>query len=445
MGRKMIKTTVIVPVYNTAEYVRECLESIFSQTQKEIEVIAINDGSTDDSQIVLEAIKKEYPELIIVKQENHGLGYTRNVGMDMARGEFVYFIDSDDCLREDALEICYQYAKNNELDVLMFDADVFGDVEDKKQNVYDRSGIIKKQEVVMGGDTFLNEYYNKTYCPSACLVYLSRSFLQNNKIDFLPKVYYEDNVFHCEIMALARRVMYVPQFLYKRRYRRESITMSTFDMRRAKDLLHVTRAISKFGYTNIYLTTQMIARNFLIDLCGRCKQNGLLQDDAFSFELYQVAREMYDVETDSFIKIDLLYRIAMELPTDIVSICEREKIREKRDELLKNMFLMIPFLKENCLVGIYGMGILANRFWDEYERIMGKIRAQVVFIDSYQETKKKTYRGTMVYNIKDIGSLLLEHIVIASMKYEDEMYEKVITLYNDSYNIICLNKDLKFC
>lgn len=89
----MIKTSVIVPVYNTAEYLEECFESIFGQTQKEIEVIAINDGSTDNSLQVLKEIQKKHPQMIILSQKNKGLGETRNIGLELAKGEFIYFID----------------------------------------------------------------------------------------------------------------------------------------------------------------------------------------------------------------------------------------------------------------------------------------------------------------------------------------------------------------
>lgn len=113
----MIKTSIIVPVYNTAPYLRDCFDSIFAQTQKEIEVIAVNDGSTDNSLSVLGAVKAEHTELIIFSQENQGLGAARNKGMELATGEFIYFIDSDDCLISDAMEICYHYAKMNDVDV----------------------------------------------------------------------------------------------------------------------------------------------------------------------------------------------------------------------------------------------------------------------------------------------------------------------------------------
>ena len=91
-----IKTSVIIPVYNAAEYLEECFNSIFSQTQKEIEIIAVNDGSTDGSLELLENIKRAHPEIIIYSQDNQGPGGARNKGIELSKGEFVYFLDSDD-------------------------------------------------------------------------------------------------------------------------------------------------------------------------------------------------------------------------------------------------------------------------------------------------------------------------------------------------------------
>ena len=144
----MIKVSIIIPVYNTAEYLMECFHSVFSQTLKEIEIIAVNDGSTDHSLDILNTIKKEHPEMIIISQENKGLGAVRNKGIELATGKYIYFLDSDDCLAEDAMDICYRYAEKNQSDVLMFDAETFGEI-DQIQNAYNRSEIITDKECVL--------------------------------------------------------------------------------------------------------------------------------------------------------------------------------------------------------------------------------------------------------------------------------------------------------
>ena len=99
----MIKTSIIIPVYNTAPYIEECLDSVFCQTQKEIEVIAIDDGSTDDSWNVLMKMKEKYPGLILVRQTHQCQGAARNKGVEMAKGEYIYFLDSDDYILRETL------------------------------------------------------------------------------------------------------------------------------------------------------------------------------------------------------------------------------------------------------------------------------------------------------------------------------------------------------
>ena len=85
----MVKTSVIIPVYNTQEYIGECLDSLFSQTQKEIEIIAVDDGSTDNSLEIIKSYQKEHNNLKIVCQKNMKLGAARNAGMKIARGKCI--------------------------------------------------------------------------------------------------------------------------------------------------------------------------------------------------------------------------------------------------------------------------------------------------------------------------------------------------------------------
>lgn len=94
----MIKVSVIIPVYNVEKYLEECLDSIINQTLKEIEIICIDDGSTDSSLNVLENYKKKDKRIIVLQQQNLGAGAARNKGLDLARGKYLSFLDADDFL-----------------------------------------------------------------------------------------------------------------------------------------------------------------------------------------------------------------------------------------------------------------------------------------------------------------------------------------------------------
>lgn len=282
----MIQTSVIIPVYNTAAYVEDCIESVYQQTMQEIEVIAINDGSTDNSYDILLKMQERYPDLIVISQDNHGLGYTRNVGLERAKGKYIYFLDSDDYILEETLETCYRRAEDYQLDVVLFDAVAFEETKEgriEQFGAYDRHGIDKGQNEVCSGIDFMSACYHKgIFQPSACLVYCSYDFLKKNNVHFLPSVYFEDNEFHCRIMALTERIMYIPDKFYQRRCTNESITGSVFDLRKAKDYLIVVNAITDLKKMNGgkgWDCIRKINKNRLNSLAHVCYRNHLYQQD----------------------------------------------------------------------------------------------------------------------------------------------------------------------
>lgn len=443
----MIKTSVIVPVYNTAQYLKECFCSIFNQTQKEIEVIAINDGSTDNSLMILEEIKKEYPELIIYTQENKGLGDARNKGLELATGEFIYFIDSDDYLDPNALEICYQRAKQNQLDVVMFDAESFGDMGYEAES-YDRSNIVNEQEVIFRGEEYAVKYWSKAYYPSAVLVYMSNLFIKKYKLKFLSSIYYEDNEFHCKMILQAERVMYIPKMLYKRRYRDASIMTSPFDKRHAEDFLKMVQAVNALTYAgkagNILYELKI---RLLRTLYNRCSSNMLLGNNSFTENFYKTTLTICGGEVadiSSYYGLELLQGISNILNDEIISSQTRQKIRDRKKKILESLFEEIPIKWENRCVGIYGTGRNTERFLNVYRENVGEIRANLIFIDSVTLTGTKKYEGYDVFNINDIAHLKLECIVIASSKFEQQIFETITAKYRNRFKIIRLAGDLNF-
>ena len=117
-----MKVSVIIPVYNVEKYLEECLDSVVNQTLKEIEIICINDGSIDNSVKILEKYRDKYSNIKVINQKNLGVGRARNVGVKLAKGEYIFFLDSDDYIEVDALEKCYIEAKQHRLDVVLIDS-----------------------------------------------------------------------------------------------------------------------------------------------------------------------------------------------------------------------------------------------------------------------------------------------------------------------------------
>lgn len=119
------KVSVIIPIYNAAEFLEECLDSVLAQTLTDIEVICVNDGSPDNSLDILREYEKKDSRVKVIDQENQGAGAARNHGMAVARGEYLSFLDSDDFFDKDMLKEAYEAAHACEADVCVFAADLF--------------------------------------------------------------------------------------------------------------------------------------------------------------------------------------------------------------------------------------------------------------------------------------------------------------------------------
>ena len=117
----MTKVSVIMPVYNVEKYLPQCIESVLAQSLNDIEIICVNDGSTDDSLKVLQEFKARDNRIVIIDKANEGSGIARNTALAIAKGEYVYFVDSDDWLdNAGVLEKLYNKASTDDLDILIF-------------------------------------------------------------------------------------------------------------------------------------------------------------------------------------------------------------------------------------------------------------------------------------------------------------------------------------
>ena len=150
-----MKISVIIPVYNTKEYLKECIDSILNQTIDLFEVIIVDDGSTDGSLELINQYAESHSNIRVISQKNCGLGAARNIGLKISKGEYIYFIDSDDILEKNALEYCYNLASKNKLDMLTFEADIFGNIEGENIEQYMFHKKIDRIGEVLNGVDFI--------------------------------------------------------------------------------------------------------------------------------------------------------------------------------------------------------------------------------------------------------------------------------------------------
>ena len=189
------KVSVIIPIYNVQNYLPLCIESIIYQTLKEIEIICVNDGSTDDSLLIILKYSKKDNRIMIINQRNRGLSEARNTGVKYSNGEYIYYIDSDDYLEKNALFELYEYSKKNNLDVIYFQSSSFKiekNIGKKKKENLNINFVINKKNIMKGKYLDVNLRTAKKYGPVVWLSFLKKKFCDKIGLSFYPGILHED-------------------------------------------------------------------------------------------------------------------------------------------------------------------------------------------------------------------------------------------------------------
>ena len=207
-----MKISVIVPVYNVYDYLDKCLDSLVHQTLKEIEIIIVNDGSTDKSQTIIDKYQKKYANIKAYKKNNSGLSDTRNYGLKYASGEYITFVDSDDYLDPKMYEEMYQKAKDGNYDIVACDINyVYPDKE--KIVITD-----PKNDTTNNKELFINFY------PTVCTKIFKKELILDNKLTFKSGVWYEDVEFMHRLLPYLNSIGVIHKPFYNYVQREKSIT-----------------------------------------------------------------------------------------------------------------------------------------------------------------------------------------------------------------------------
>jgi glycosyltransferase involved in cell wall biosynthesis len=227
------KISLIIPVYNVEKYLAECLDSVINQTLREIEIICVNDGSTDSSSEILEQYANRDTRIKIINQVNSGLSVARNRGLDEAAGEYIQFVDSDDYITLETCQKLYEVAHRipGGYDFIGFSGDVFTE-ESKllKQSEFTKITYWRKQvySPSSGNKLFCKLVMNDEYFVNAFLYVSKRTHLLNKGVRFEEGRLFEDNWFTYLNLIQAKRALILPDRLYHRRLRSDSIMMAQF-------------------------------------------------------------------------------------------------------------------------------------------------------------------------------------------------------------------------
>lgn len=252
----MPKVSVIVPVYNVEKYITECIDSIIAQTLKDIEIICVDDGSTDKSAVILDSYAKKDGRIMVVHRQNAGYGAAMNAGLSLATGEYIGIVESDDCILPQMYETLYDCAKMNKLDIVKADAFYWLQFCDYRKcthrkrldGYYNRVLGLKERRIFF-------DFYMNTWTG----IY-RKEFIDEFKIRYneTPGASYQDNGFWIQTLAFCKNAMWIDKAFYL--YRQDNPAASI----KSKDKIYAMS--NEYDYLKKKLET-MNASKEIINIC----------------------------------------------------------------------------------------------------------------------------------------------------------------------------------
>lgn len=244
----MIKVSVILPIYNVAPYLEETFQSLINQSLKEIEIIAVNDGSTDNSEEIIKKYAKLDSRINYYNQENQGQSVARNHALSYATGEYIYMMDSDDILSGiDALRCCYDYAKSNSADFIFFDGDTL-----QEEGTAPLVWNYKRTHLLEEGKAYHGEYLLNMMLDNSkhnCVVWLlliNHSYLKRIDLDFYPGIIHEDELFTTKLTLQSDNIYCLKRSFVSHRVRYASTMGKKYSRRNLDCYLTVIDELFKF-------------------------------------------------------------------------------------------------------------------------------------------------------------------------------------------------------
>lgn len=236
--------SVIICTYNGEKYLKECLDSVINQTLQNIEIVCANDGSIDNSLNILKEYANEDDRIKIIDHTNVGLATSRNRALKVITGEYCAFVDSDDIIDKNMLFELYNYAKENNLDMLSFSGYKFNEENEYIDNKYWNFAYLPKdwnKKVFTYKDClpFLHEM-----AVSSCLTVYKTEFIKKNNLTFPDGLVYEDNIFWTVAFTKNARFGILNKKFYKGRSHSESITHNSD--KNFKDWIEIQRRLVKY-------------------------------------------------------------------------------------------------------------------------------------------------------------------------------------------------------
>lgn len=226
------KVSVIVPIFNGEKYLKKCLDSIVNQTLKDIEIILIDDGSTDNSLEIIKEYSSLYNNIKYFYKENEGQAIARNLGIEKANGEFIAFVDSDDYIETNMFEVLYNNAISNKSDIVVCDyIEEYGNKNVEKKSLYIRADDLQKSYIVS--------------VAGPCSKIIKTDIFKKNNLKFLENNIYEDLAIIPALAIYTQKITYCEEFFYHYVIRENSTMQQISYNKKLESIFNVMDFLSK--------------------------------------------------------------------------------------------------------------------------------------------------------------------------------------------------------
>lgn len=353
--------SVLIPVYNVEEYLERCLDSVLNQSLTRIEVICVNDGSTDKSLEILKKYQENDSRVIIVNKENGGLPSARNAGIERARGEYVGFVDSDDYVQPDMFEKLYNTAKKEKSDVVVCGANILPETPRASDWLYAcLSPGYRKYDKFDANMLF----HDMTVTPFLWRTLIKKSLIDKYNLRLNETIMIgEDKAFQCKVYPLAESITVIPDKLYNYFWCREGslmnqtvygdpekkvlehgrlITDISETVMKYQEKEHIKEAFLEWSIPFLYddfiflsLENKVDLATKMIDVWNKCGY------PEYKFDMPEWKREMVDYFEQVAQEEKIIPRLSLVIPVDIEAEYLEETIANILEQSLEEMEILL--------------------------------------------------------------------------------------------------------
>lgn len=333
----MGKISVVVPIYNVEKYLPKCIESILNQTYKNLEIILVDDGSTDNSGKIIDEYAKKDSRILAIHKQNGGCSSARNYGLDIATGTYIAFADSDDIIHEREYEVLYNLIKKYDVDIAFCElqtisSEQFEQYPNIEVNVRKKEELFEK--ILTPAEALNLIILNPDVGNYVPLKMFKKELFEGHR--FEDKVYYEDVALLYKVVSGAERIAYTNEKLYYYQINRVGATTASFNEKKIIDSMNAYYAQHKFILQNYPQTIDASNFNF-VKMYTSAMEKVCMNED---WNLYnsEMVTERYEEFKKSYSNLSKEYLIKNLEPYRLISATILDEDRSLYKETFNTLF-----------------------------------------------------------------------------------------------------------